>query len=125
MNTNRLVNSNICKLCNLVNGSYVSSEQSQDSDISFENIGSVSSDEYFSDSYNSDTVNLSVVSGHNVAWSASKIMKDLCTCTDVNIHWCFITKWIVNKAYLLTNVRTLGSLIRACCQPPYSNPHCN
>ena len=67
------MNSNICKVYGLTNDSYVSNEHSQDSDISIENISSICSDGYFCDSYSSDTVNLSPVSGHNVAWSATKL----------------------------------------------------
>ena len=97
LNTNRLVNSNIYKTSELYNDSHVNVEQSQVSDLNFYNISSTSSRDYCSELHSSNT------NVHNVAWSASGIMKDLCTCLDVNIHWCFIHSKIRSKQSVLVN----------------------
>ena len=71
--------------------------------INIEGVSSIDNDLYFCNLYNNYTVDLSVLSGHNLTWSATRISNYLCTCTDVNMHWCFIHSKVGGKQNVLVN----------------------
>ena len=117
MNTNRLVNSNNCKTRELYNDSHVNNVPSQVSNLHSQDISSISSESNYSEAHSND------ITVHNVAWSASKIINDLCTCVDVNIHWCFIHSKVRSKqSVLIDKCQNFGFINQGMLPAPLFTP---